>query len=123
MLVPLLLLVFSTPFAKPAHSKNKEVKAISCAVCRLGVAEAAKLEERLTDDTLEHLCEPKKQLGRWLARLDISVSPEKKRLIVTDRGGFGICRMECSTAARACRRSLLDAHDPDALLESLNYAV
>lgn len=93
--------------------KQNEVKAVMCSVCQLAVEKA--VEAKLDEDSVDDLCVPNQRHGRWLSKLDILDEPDGS-LHVEQMDAPGECRGECSTAARACRKSF---DDTEALVQMI----
>lgn len=106
----LLAYLFLLLVSANAKISQLEIKAVSCEICKLAVAQA--IEARLDEESVDDLCEPKVKAGRWLSSVDITDNNDGT-LAVLKMDSPGKCNSECSTAARACRKTIVDT---DALL-------
>eukprot|EP00392_Amoebophrya_sp_AT5.2_P017979 g18422.t1 len=97
---------------------NKDVKSVTCAVCQLAMNYI--VDQDISEETIEEICEPNLKVGRWLSQLDMINNPETSTGVqIHDLGKPGECRKECSIVARACRQSALTDDNADEVLAVL----
>lgn len=100
----------SKPPAKPVKS---DIKYIKCQVCELLAKNAyrqvqdlkktvkpnKKLDEMAVIELMEHITDPTKDQGEWVAKIDLVESGDK--LLVQEQDQLGDCGVECKTVQRA----------------------
>mmetsp|Transcript_28684 Transcript_28684/g.88691 ORF Transcript_28684/g.88691 Transcript_28684/m.88691 type:complete len:236 (-) Transcript_28684:28-735(-) len=113
--------------ARPIH---KTAQQLECAVCKRATeqlwtktmdlrenAPYKKPSEDMYMDAIEQICNPDKDLGEWIAHIDITQSERGAPLKLEAQEYLGECRRECRTIASACR-TVYDEHRED-MAESL----
>ncbi|KAL0028267.1 hypothetical protein WJX79_006072 [Trebouxia sp. C0005] len=100
----------SKPPAKPVKS---DIKYIKCQVCehlaknayrqvqdlKKTVKPNKKLDEMAVIELMEHITDPTKDQGEWVAKIDLVESGDK--LLVQEQDQLGDCGVECKTVQRA----------------------
>lgn len=107
----------SKPPAKPVKS---DIKYIKCQVCELLAKNAyrqvndlkkslkpnKKLGEMAVIELMEHITDPTKDQGEWIAKIDLVESGGK--LLVEEQDQLGDCGVECKTVQRAAEEIVGD---------------
>lgn len=71
---------------------------------------AAQLEEMAVIELMEHISDPTKDQGEWIAKIDLVESGNK--LLVEEQSELGDCGVECKTVQKAAMEIIGD-HDTD----------
>ncbi|KAF5831901.1 hypothetical protein DUNSADRAFT_12412 [Dunaliella salina] len=115
-----------------APAVMSDIPFIKCQVCekmvKLAIAGTAQLKAKAEEkpggklhedaiiDGLEKMCDPDKEAGEWLTKIDIVEDGEQLKLVEMDE--VSNCNTECRTLARACEQIMdnLDLSDMSELL-------
>lgn len=112
------------PGKKQPPARREDVPLVRCAVCELlakhvhrqaaakreAATKAKPFKEMDAIELVEQACDPKKEAGEWITKLDLV--EEGDVLAVKEMEDVGECGTECRTAAKACTDVLGD-HDVD----------
>lgn len=107
----------SKPAAKPVKT---DIKYIKCQVCEVLAKNAyrqvhelkkslkpnKKLDEMAVIEVMEHITDPTKDQGEWIAKIDLVESGDK--LLVQEQDKLGECGVECKTVQRAAEEIVGD---------------
>ena len=112
----------ATPWKEGAV--KADVKYVKCGVCEATARELYRQTKTLREDALaagkkvlpeedilqltDHICDPERDQGEWIARLDMQ-ERDDGTIELVDMGDFGDCLSECRTMQKACEGVVEDA--------------
>ncbi|CAH3169947.1 unnamed protein product [Porites evermanni] len=119
-----LLLFISTvvgqlPKKEKYYAIKEDLPYIRCETCQKAVkylygktqemrqgAAAKKLEEDKVIDLVEKSCNPEKDEGSWISKIDLREKSGELRLL--EQENVGKCKRECQTISKACEESVAE---------------
>eukprot|EP00271_Cylindrocystis_brebissonii_P015750 TRINITY_DN38745_c0_g1_i1.p2 TRINITY_DN38745_c0_g1~~TRINITY_DN38745_c0_g1_i1.p2 ORF type:complete len:262 (+),score=42.50 TRINITY_DN38745_c0_g1_i1:414-1199(+) len=117
------VLIGSAESASPTITARKEdIPFIKCEVCEEVAKQLSRQYKKIKESTpkltefqviemTERVCNPNRDEGEWIAKMDI-VEVGTDRLKLENQDVIGECRSECKTIQKACEQVLGD-HDTD----------